>query len=370
MILVINIGSTSKRYALFQNSRCIGHYYLPEDHPEYHTSAHYILYLLEHEHALIPDQLTALAFRIVAPGTYFTKQRIITTYYCKQLKKVSMLAPTHTRLILQEITEFRALLAHTPFIGISDSAFHSTMPLRARLYGLPTTLTRTLDVYRFGYHGISVQSVLNKLSKNQDHTPDKILICHLGGGSSVTAVKSGMSIDTSMGFTPLEGLVMATRSGTLDPAAGMYIAQKYKLTAQQLLELLVTQSGLKGLAGTSNMRDIILHAQQGDKQALIALDLFVYILAKYIGAYTVALGGLDCLIFTGTIGERAPIIRERTCAYLQFMDVLLDNSKNSICIGEHDSIISSSSSRVQVAVLATDEMSEIYTQAQKILKLT
>lgn len=367
IILAINIGSTSKRYTLFKDTTSVWHYYMPSNHAHFLTSAQHSIQVLQEEKNILPSHITALAFRVVAPGTYFTKHRIITPYYCSRLRKISMLVPVHTPVLIKEIEQFRRLLPDTRFIGISDSAFHVTLPQQAKLYGLPPTLAKKLDIYRFGYHGISVESVMRRLhSWPSFRVPERVIICHLGGGSSVTAVKSGVSIDTSMGFTPLEGPPMSSRSGTLDPAAVVYSAQKLNFTPDQMLNFLTTQCGFTGLADTSNMQAVIQRAEQGDAQAESALKLFVYCLIKYIGAYSAALGGLDCLVFTGTIGERSPVIRERICLQLHHMGIALHTTENNACT-TGDGIISASNSCVTLAVVSTDEMNEINYQAQKLL---
>lgn len=305
------------------------------------------------------NEISAVGFRIVAPGDYFIKTKLIDGEYVKKLTEVQEMAPLHISAALSEIQKFTALLKDVPFVGVSDSAFHATMPEKARLYALPIEITRELGIYRFGYHGISVQSVLRTAQELIGEIPSRIVVCHLGSGSSITAIKDGKCLDTSMGFTPLEGVAMGTRPGDVDAGVLIYLAKKLNLSPSKLDEFLNHKCGLLGLSGkTNDVRELIALKEGGDANAKLALEIFVYRVQKYIGAYFAALGGLDLLVFTAAIGERSAIIRNLICQELEALGVKIDGEKNTRTI-EKDGFIESGESTVKIAVIQTDEMAEI-----------
>lgn len=398
--LIINLGSASKKYSLYEDEREVfrahferenGDFVVTESvgeardknkisQEEYEHSGKRLLDVLVSKN-IIKDagEIAALGFRVVAPGEYFAKVRTIDAEYREKLKEAYEIAPLHISAVLKGIEEFVNLLPSMPMIGVSDSAFHATIPETARLYALPIEDSRKYGLYRYGYHGISVASVLNTAKEILGNLPSRVIVCHLGSGSSITAVKDGRSIDTSMGFTPLEGVVMATRTGDIDPGALLYLGKKLNLSFDGLDEYLNHKCGLIGLSGKeSGVRELIELEKQGDENAKTALDVWAYRVKKYIGAYTAALGGLDLLIFTATIGERSFIMRERICEGLENLGIAIDKEKNNRLDGGKSGFIENgptpfadnmNSARsairegcgmpVKVAVITTDEMKQI-----------
>ncbi|MBA3954473.1 acetate kinase [Candidatus Dependentiae bacterium] len=363
--LIINIGSTSKKYSLFADTTLVAHFVFKQQKDTYavHTNSGVATVTpeqyqqsIEYSKKIYDLNPTVIALRIVAPGTYFTQTRLIDKKYVQRLIENISKASLHIGPIIQEIGELIKHFPQIPIYGISDSAFHQTMPQHARLYGLPLALAQELDIYRFGYHGIALQSITRTLSK-QDNLPQNIIVCHLGGGSSVTALKNGVSIDTSMGFSPLEGVLMATRSGSLDPAAVLYLAQQLALTPEQLELFLNTHCGTKALTGTSDSKWVVEQAQAGQAEALLALDIYCSTITKYIGAYMSILGPLHMLVFSGGIGENSPYIREKITRPLQHFGIHLDTKKNATF--ETEKYIHAIHSKTTILVKTSDEAQEM-----------
>ena len=312
-------------------------------------------------------EINAVGFRIVAPGIYFMKNRVVDGEYMKKLEAAKDEAPLHIGAMLEELANISRILPNVPVVGISDSTFHVDIPERARFYAIPKETAETAGIVRYGYHGISFTSILRKMTATAK-IPEKIIICHLGSGSSIGAVKGGKSADTSMGFTPLEGIPMATRVGDIDPGAVIYIMKKFGFGPNELEEYLNTHCGLLGLSGQSDdLRTLIDAEKAGDKKAALAIDVLVYKIKKYIGAYTAALNGLDALIFSGTIGERSFFLRSRICRDMDGLGVVLDDERNNNTVSR-DGFIQSASSKVKIAVMTTDEMGEIALETAQILK--
>ncbi len=248
-------------------------------------------------------------------------------------------------------------LPDVPHVAVFDTAFHHQMPPKAYIYGLPYVMYKKYAIRRYGFHGPSHLFVTSRAAEisNRKSENFKIISCHLGNGASVAAINGGVSIDTSMGFTPLEGLLMGTRSGDIDPAVILHIMGLEELTLHEANTLLNKHSGLSGVSGiSSDMRDVIESAEEGNANAKLAFDIYCYRLSKYIGGYAAAMGGLDCVIFTGGIGENSPQVRETTCEKLKFLGIELDKNKNFSAIGlETD--ISADNSKVKVLVIPTNE---------------
>jgi len=300
-ILTVNIGSESKKFALYDGEKPVWYVHISEREGE-----------LDEEK--LSSRFDLIAFRIVAPGKYFREHRVIDAEYLSQLESARVKAPLHIDRISAEIKFFQTRFPNTRMVGISDSAFHKNLPDYARLYALPPAETQALDIEHFGYHGISLSSIAESL-KAQGKLAEKIIVCHLGGGSSITALKNGESIDTSMGFTPLSGLTMSTRVGEIDPGALVYLSEAKDLKGEKFEEYLANQCGFLALAGTDDMQKL-LDQEVGDPNSALAIKMFVYQVQKYIGAYTVALGGLDLLVFSGGIGEASEPIRSKILAGL------------------------------------------------------
>ncbi|MCR4323305.1 MAG: acetate/propionate family kinase [Candidatus Azambacteria bacterium] len=380
--LVVNLGSASKKYALYEgDTELFFAHYEKEGNDiivtegkngeriksiitqkDYETSAVRLIDLLIASTCIhTPNDIAAIGFRVVASGEYFNTTKLIDDTYREKLAQEYDIAPLHVAAVSKGIEEVYSLFPETPFVAISDSAFHAELPDYARTYALPIEASKKLSLYRYGYHGISIRSVLDTIKEITDDAPSRVIVCHLGGGASVTAVKDGKSIDTSMGLTPLEGLVMATRAGDIDSGALIYLAKSLKLSLEELDEYLNHQCGLLGLSGgkESGVRELIELEKAGDENAKLALAVFVYRIKKYIGAYTAALGGVDMLVFTATIGERSSIIRARVCEGLACVGVKIDELKNNLITGDTSDFIDDGKLSARVAVIRTNEMAQI-----------
>ncbi|MGC2332369.1 MAG: acetate/propionate family kinase [Candidatus Acidiferrales bacterium] len=314
-------------------------------------------WLSENGHA---SRLAGIGHRLVHGGPRYTASQRITPAVLAELERIAPLDPDHTPQAIQNIQFFALQLPRTPQIGCFDTAFHACLPKAARMYALPRKLYDE-GIRRWGFHGLSCEYILRQLRATDPTLAGRrLIIAHLGNGASMTAVSNGKSVDTSMGFTPLEGLVMGTRSGDIDPAAVIYLQGRDRLTPREIDTLLNKQSGLLGLSGTSSdMRDL-LDREAGDERAAEAVALFCYRAKKYVGAYTAALGGLDAVIFAGGIGENAPPVRERICAGLESLGLEIDPALNR----SNAPVISKARSRAKIKVIKTDEDSMI---AQHVL---
>lgn len=378
-IFVANIGSGSKKYAFYsEKSRILAAHFEMENDGfvatfkigekenkrkisvgDYYNSAELTIKELLSQ-SIITDkkEISAIGFRIVAPGIYFLKNRIINGEYLSELQKAKEEAPLHIGPMLEELGNFSQVFSGIPIFGVSDSAFHITMPDRARFYAIPKETVETSGIVRYGYHGISFASLIRKIFA-AGKTPEKMIICHLGSGSSIGAILGGKSIDTSMGFTPLEGIPMAARVGDIDSGAVVYLMKKFGFGPDKLEEYLNTRCGLLGLSEQSNDLRILIDLEKtGDKKAALAIDVLVYKIKKYIGAYMAALNGLDLLVFSGTIGERSFFLRSRVCRDMENLGIILDDKKNNDTLSR-DGFIESDLSKVKIAVMTTDEMGEI-----------
>lgn len=382
MILIVNIGSASKKYALYEKDKQLfsAHFERGLDHSfmvsfkhgsveeeytvsegEYKEALSYTLcFLMDKELISGENNISKAGVRVVAPGEYFTEHRAIDREYIKRLEKASGIVPLHIVPVLAELKKLKKLLPDIPVVGISDSAFHRDMPDVGRRYALPKDVTEKYGIYRYGYHGLSVASAVAKMKTYHGGVPRRTIVCHLGSGASITALLNGKSIDTSMGFTPLEGVPMGSRSGTIDTEAALFIAKTLGFSSSGLSFYLNTKSGLTGLSGGfSDIRKLLMLREEGNSDARFALELFAYRIREHIGAYIAALGGLDALAFTGTIGEHAPKIRKDICEPLRELGILLDEHENSLYAGDKDGFIQKASSPVKIFVLVSEEMKEI-----------
>lgn len=302
------------------------------------------------------DEVGAVGHRIVHGGEKFASSTIINDEVIEAIKECNDLAPLHNPANLIGIDACKENMPNTPMVGVFDTAFHQTMPEKAYLYGLPYEYYENYKVRRYGFHGTSHSFVSKKVAEmlNKPYDSLKTIVCHLGNGASVCAVKNGKSVDTSMGLTPLEGLIMGTRSGDIDPAIIEFLAKKENMTLAEVMNVLNKKSGVQGLTGfTSDFRDIMDAKDKGDERAIKTLEVYAYRVAKYIGAYTAAMNGVDAIAFTAGLGENNCFIREKICEYLGFLGVSIDAEQNSKH-GE-DVIISTPESKVKVLVVPTDE---------------
>jgi acetate kinase len=303
------------------------------------------------------SQIQAVGHRIVHGGERFSSSVIIDDEVAHEIQACVELAPLHNPHNLRGYQVARKVLPQVPQVAVFDTAFHQTMPPKAYIYGLPYTYYRRYKIRRYGFHGTSHRYVSYRYRQifNKEREEVNLIAAHLGNGCSITAIEKGHSVDTSMGFTPLEGLVMGTRCGDVDPAVLLYIMSKDELTLHDMSTLLNKFSGLYGISGSSNdKRDLIAAAAEGDDQAQLAIDVFCYRLKKYIGAYAAALGHVDGLIFTGGIGENAVLVREKTCEGLAEMGIEIDPVRNQETVGKEGEI-STAASRIRVMVIPTNE---------------
>jgi len=314
------------------------------------------------------EEIVAVGHRVVHGGDSFFESILVDEKVLEALRKWSHLAPLHNPPNIAGIEAARSLLPRVPQVAVFDTAFHQTMPGTAYLYAIPFELYEKLGIRRYGFHGTSHKYVAQKAAEIIGEPIEKlrIITCHLGNGCSITAVKNGRSIDTSMGFTPLEGLVMGTRSGDIDPSIVFYLIGE-GFSPREVEDMLNKKSGLLGVSGVSNdIRDVEREAEAGSKRARLALEIFAYRAKKYIGAYAAALGGFDVLVFTGGIGENDPLMRRMICENMGFLGLEIDEEANRSTVGK-TGVISGEQSRVRVLVIPTDEELAIAEETRKRL---
>ena len=303
------------------------------------------------------DEIDAVGHRIVQGGDKFNKSVILTKQVEEGIEELCDLAPVHNAGHLKGIRAVNALMPTTPQVCVFDNAFHSTMPDYAYLYAVPYELYEKYHVRRYGFHGTSNRYVSKRVCEilGLDVNNSKIITCHIGNGASVAAVLNGKVIDTSMGLTPLAGLMMGTRCGDIDPSAVTYLMEKLGKKPQEMADYLNKKSGVVGITGiSSDMRDIENAASEGNERAQLALKMYDYRIKKYIGAYAAALGGVDAIVFTAGVGENQTGTREKACEGLEFLGINIDVAKNATIRGE-EAIISTPESKVKVVVVPTDE---------------
>ncbi|MHB2153674.1 acetate/propionate family kinase [Calditrichota bacterium GD2] len=314
--------------------------------------------LLSKNHGVIKDksEIDAVGHRVVHGGEVFSGSVLITEEVMAEMRRCIDYAPLHNPPNLKGINAAMQLLPGVPQVGVFDTAFHQTMPKHAYLYGLPYALYKKHGIRRYGFHGTSHRFVSDRAAKMLGRPKEelRIITCHLGNGASAAAIKYGKSIDTSMGFTPLEGLMMGTRSGDLDPAIILQIMHKEELTPNDATTLLNKHSGLIGVSGLSSDMREIEEEYETNARAKLAHDIFTYRLKKYIGAYAAAMGGVDVIVFTGGIGENSSLVRKNALSELEFLGIKIDHHKNEEkSKGERD--ISAAASGVKVLVIPTNE---------------
>ena len=302
------------------------------------------------------DEIGAVGHRVVHGGEHFSKSVIITDEVKKAIEDCNDLAPLHNPANLIGIEACEKLMPGTPQAAVFDTAFHQTMPDKAYMYGLPYEYYDKYKVRRYGFHGTSHSFVSRRIAEflGKPYDATRTIVCHLGNGSSICAVENGKSVDTSMGLTPLEGLVMGTRSGDIDPAIMEFIAKKEGLDIAGIMNVLNKKSGVEGVSGvSSDFRDLTSAAEEGNARAALALEMFAYRVAKYIGSYAAAMNGVDNIAFTAGIGENSANVRSKICGYLGYLGIAVDEEANQMR-GE-DRVISTPDSKVTVAVIPTNE---------------
>ena len=382
-ILVLNCGSSSIKYALYDmddkrviTSGGIEKIGLPDsflklkyngqkiqiDRPiEEHTAGVQFIFevLTTGEYAVLEslDELDAVGHRMVHGGEKFNQSVLLTPEVMTVFEACNDLAPLHNPANIKGVNAVKALLPDIPQVGVFDTAFHQTMPDYAYMYALPYDLYQQYGVRRYGFHGTSHRYVSQRVCESLGIKPEgtRIITCHIGNGASIAAVKDGRCVDTSMGLTPLEGLIMGTRCGDIDAGAVTFLMDKLGLDTKQLSALLNKQSGLAGISQlSSDFRDILAGIAQGNDKARLAKEMYTYRIKKYIGQYAAAMGGVDIILFTGGAGENQWEVREGATTGLEFMGVKLDDAKNRSCRAT-EAIISADDSSVKVCVIPTDE---------------
>ena len=301
-------------------------------------------------------EVNAVGHRVVHGGEKFAKSVVITDEVISAVEECNDLAPLHNPANLIGIRVCSELMPGVPQVAVFDTAFHQTMPAKAYLYGLPIEYYKNYKVRRYGFHGTSHSFVSKRAVEflGLDKDNSKVIVCHLGNGSSISAVVNGQCVDTTMGLTPLEGVVMGTRSGNIDPAIMEFIAKKENLDIAGVMNVLNKKSGLEGISGlSSDFRDLTAGAKEGNKRAIAAIEVFCYRVAKYVGSYVAAMNGVDAIAFTAGIGENVGLVREKVCSYLGYLGITLDAEANAK--SGDDCVISAADSKVKVAVIPTNE---------------
>lgn len=382
-ILVLNCGSSSIKYALYDmtdqsviTSGGIEKIGLPdsfitvklngEKHKmqkpiaEHTAGVQWIFDVLtKGEYAVLKhlDELDAVGHRMVHGGEKFNKSVLLTPEVMEAFAACNDLAPLHNPANIKGVNAVTALLPNIPQVGVFDTAFHQTMPDYAYMYALPYELYQKYGVRRYGFHGTSHRYVSQRVCEFLGVKPEgkKIITCHIGNGASIAAVKDGKCVDTSMGLTPLEGLIMGTRSGDIDAGAVTFLMDKLGLDTKGISNLLNKQSGLLGVSeGSSDFRDILAGIEAGNDKARLAKEMYCYRIKKYIGEYAAAMGGVDIILFTGGAGENQWEVREGATKGLEFMGIKLDDAKNKACRAK-EAILSTDDSKVTICCIPTDE---------------
>ena len=394
-VLVINCGSSSLKYQLIdsdtEEALAVGlcerigidgrlnhtpagkeKVVIEKDMPNHEVAVQMVLdELTDEKYGVISDlkEIDAIGHRVVHGGEKFASSVVINDEVMAAIEECNPLAPLHNPANLIGIRACQAIMPGVPNVAVFDTAFHQTMEPTAFMYGLPYECYEKYKVRRYGFHGTSHSFVSKRAIALAGLDPEnsKVIVCHLGNGASVSAVKNGKSVDTSMGLTPLEGLVMGTRSGDIDPAIIEYLAHAMDKSLEEVMKILNKESGVYGLSGvSSDFRDLEKAADEGNKKAQLAQDVFGYRVAKYIGAYTAAMNGVDAIAFTAGLGENNGIMREYVCSFLGYLGVEIDKEKNSVR-GE-ETIVSTPNSKVKVLVVPTNEELAIARETMELVK--
>ncbi len=303
------------------------------------------------------EEIDAVGHRVVHGGEKFNKSVLINDDVIAKIKECYGIAPLHNPANMTGIEAITKLMPNVPQVGVFDTAFHQTMPAKSYMYALPYKYYSEDGIRRYGFHGTSHRYVSQRVCQflGVDITKQRIITCHVGNGGSITAVKYGKSIDTSMGLTPTEGLMMGTRVGDIDPGALVYLMEKHNLSASDIQRIINKESGVAGVSEiSSDMREIEAAVNAGNERAILALDMYEQRIIKYVGAYAAEMGGVDIIVFTGGVGENQTGVRQNVCAPLAFMGVELDNELNAKIRGS-ETVISTEVSKVKVVVIPTDE---------------
>lgn len=328
--------------------------------------------LTSKEYGCIKDfkEIDAVGHRVVHGGEKFNKSVLINDEVIAKIKECYGIAPLHNPVNMAGIDAINEVLSEVPQVGVFDTAFHQTMPAKSYMYALPYKYYAEDGVRRYGFHGTSHRYVSQRVCEFLGVEPKgkKIITCHVGNGGSITAVKDGKSVDTSMGLTPTEGLMMGTRCGDVDPGALIFLMDKHNLSSKDMLNMVNKESGLAGVSGvSSDMREITAAAKQGNEKAILSLEMYEQRITKYVGAFAAEMGGVDIIVFTGGVGEHQSSTRANVCKPLRFMGVEIDNAANDANNGD-EGIISTPNSAVKVVVIPTDEEYMIAKDTEAIIE--
>lgn len=377
--LVVNPGSSSKKYALYRDGQSVldlafeggsagfeiyfrkqGGQQQCESITQSDFSAAFARVAKEVNEYLSAETLTldAVSVRIVSPGTMFQKHAIIDDSFIALLRSKEQRAPLHIPNILKEIQGSQEHFPAVKIVAASDSAFHASLPFVAREFSLNRDDALTLDIHRFGYHGLSVASVVHRVHSVIGSDPARLVVCHIGNGVSITAVKNGVSVETSMGYSPVSGIPMGSRAGDLDPGALLEIMRSKNLRPSEATVYIYASGGLTGLSGESDIRRLLDRRAKDDTVAKQALELFIYQIKKSIAAATVSLGGIDTLVLTGTASLRSAELRQLIAQDFLYLGMELDENRNDVLVGK-EGVISAKTSAVKMVVMRTDEMGEM-----------
>lgn len=390
MFLVANPGSSSRKYALYRDDRvaCTLHFELEgkdvvctlkrpdgtkkkltDEFKKLTETVKYVKSILEEEGFLTKNiKLNAVLARVVATGDYFSSDHLVDKECLAKLEAAKKRTPLHVPVVAAEIEECVKQFNDTPVIIISDSAFHTSRDKVHTYYAIDTELADNAEIKRYGYHGLSVGSISEYLN-NANLSAEKIIVCHIGSGSSVTALKDGKSFDTTMGYTPLEGVMMATRCGDIDAAAAIAIGRATGLEGDKLEEYLNKKCGLLGVTGeTDDMREVISLRDDGDERAKLAYQMYIYRLQRAIGQMAAALQGVDALVFTATVGERNSEIRRDIVSGLGYLGFKVNDTKNDNGFGDNRHFNIAASGTKPIYVIQTDETGEMIRRAKCLLE--
>ncbi len=381
LTLIANPGSASRKYALYRDDHqvaalhfeytegrivCRGCFHerfepIPVDlHDLTNVASQVIPVLREHNLMHDPETIERIGLRVVAPSSFFLTDRLLDNETVVHLRELEDRAPLHIGATLQEFDALRDIFPHATIAGVSDSAFHATKPDYAWNYGVRLQDADRFEIKRFGYHGISIAAIVHTLSQ-AGKLPPRIIIAHLGSGASITAVHGGKSLDTTMGYSPLEGLIMATRVGSIDPTASNMLQSQLHLNDEQMEDYLNSHSGLLGLSEISSaINELLDHEAEGNHNAALALNTYTFVAQKAIGSMAAAMAGVDMLVFTGTVGERSGQIRQRITERLHFLDFTLDDKANDTCTDPTElTRINQLTQSKPIYVVPTDEAGEM-----------
>ncbi len=313
------------------------------------------------------NAIAIVGHRVVHGGKYFKGATLITEAVISKIKSLFSLAPLHNPANLEGITVAASIFPNAQQIAVFDTAFHQSIPEHAYKYAIPNSYMEKDDIRLYGFHGTSHKYVSATAIKHLNKAESKLISIHLGNGCSMTAIQNGKSIDHSLGFSPLNGLIMGTRCGDIDPSIIFHMAKQHGYSFDEINTILHKKSGMLGLTGHSDLRDILENAEHGDRNCQLALSMSAYRIKKYIGSYAAVLNGLDAIVFTAGIGENAPKIRDMVCERLDYLGIAINPSKNNTTLGTGVLDISAAHSKVKVLVIATDEELEIATQAAQLI---